>query len=895
MSQFLNEWWPWLFRNRSPGGSKPFPTLEIFREACEPGGFFERAYGTHIRGLHYWESGFSYKFFNVSDLANFGNRFISELNETGTKTIETLLRDTEETSDALVMAADALGDAISREEYSHIGNLFELAVRPFWKLGGYAAVPIVGSQALEDRLTNYLFEKLHEKGIAKSKFGDYFTALTDCAVESPLKVSNKSLDAIIAAIGQDTACAALFADSQPQDAPEAIVAGLHQFPAVRTMLEQHTQEYEWVTYKWCGGTSTIADFARQLRHRLVKQPQQKKISLDKERERIISELGIDRQHAAYFDALRGLIHIKEVKTAAMSRACYQLEKFREYVAKEAGISLELTGCMLSDDYRAFLAGRTIDEAELRRREQVFVWSTEQGSIMLSGDAAKRYLEGKLGDLLAAPEQRSYTGTVASPGVVTGTARIVTDARKEGSKIKKGDIIFVPRTTPDYVPYLESGAVVGIVTSERSLAQHATTIARELNIPCIVGATMALFGVEDGEHIRLNKEPGLVEKITKEEHTLTITDKAEPDVATIKFQSSGGTQEYRNASRVIWLHEDYNGSSNERDLGTGGLADGRLNALVGNKAANQIKQYSKHNVPEGFVLTAAFFDDFLRMSGISLEKLADELREMKQDDVLGLQALASTYEERFASVSMPPRLLKIIETAYETLLKRIQDSEKRLGVPFSKSPGQPQLIARSSCRYEDEDASGGSTYAGIYESYGKIGGISNLAAKVILCYASGYSDRALSHMRRQGVNPAENSIPVLVEHQLPAESSGVIYTQHDSKGTTLIEAVRGQCEVLVGGEGGAPDHYELNSQGELATFLPNNQAFGYFPDDKEGFARRELPDRSRILTDAQLYELFRIGRYIEADCGSQQDIEFAIVGPLIFITQNRNFPQLSEVR
>lgn len=54
--------------------------------------------------------------------------------------------------------------------------------------------------------------------------------------------------------------------------------------------------------------------------------------------------------------------------------------------------------------------------------------------------------------------------------------------------------------------------VAIVTDEEGLMSHAAIIAREFDIPCIVGTKYATDIFKDGDKIEVNANNGVVRKI-----------------------------------------------------------------------------------------------------------------------------------------------------------------------------------------------------------------------------------------------------------------------------------------------------------------------------------------------------------------------------------------------
>ncbi len=79
------------------------------------------------------------------------------------------------------------------------------------------------------------------------------------------------------------------------------------------------------------------------------------------------------------------------------------------------------------------------------------------------------------------------GAAASPGIGTGAVRIL-KSPKEINKVKQGDVLVAPMTSPDYVPAMKKASA--IVTDEGGLTSHAAIVSRELGVPCIVGAKEA---------------------------------------------------------------------------------------------------------------------------------------------------------------------------------------------------------------------------------------------------------------------------------------------------------------------------------------------------------------------------------------------------------------------
>lgn len=98
------------------------------------------------------------------------------------------------------------------------------------------------------------------------------------------------------------------------------------------------------------------------------------------------------------------------------------------------------------------------------------------------------------------------GISASPGIGTGIVRILRSP-KEIDKIKSGDILVAPMTSPDYVPAMKKATA--IVTDQGGMTSHAAIVSREMGIPCVVGTKDGTKVLKDGNIVTVNGTSGEV--------------------------------------------------------------------------------------------------------------------------------------------------------------------------------------------------------------------------------------------------------------------------------------------------------------------------------------------------------------------------------------------------
>jgi phosphohistidine swiveling domain-containing protein len=122
------------------------------------------------------------------------------------------------------------------------------------------------------------------------------------------------------------------------------------------------------------------------------------------------------------------------------------------------------------------------------------------------------------------QTRTIQGNVACRGKVRGRVKIVRNL-KELSKVEKGDILVAKMTTPDFMVAINRA--VAIVTDEGGVTCHAAIVAREYNIPCIIGTKIATKTLSDNDLVEVDAFEGkvrILETITVPEDVKILSGK-----------------------------------------------------------------------------------------------------------------------------------------------------------------------------------------------------------------------------------------------------------------------------------------------------------------------------------------------------------------------------------
>ena len=185
-----------------------------------------------------------------------------------------------------------------------------------------------------------------------------------------------------------------------------------------------------------------------------------------------------------------------------------------------------------------------------------------------------------------------------------------------------------------------------------------------------------------------------------------------------------------------------------------------------------------------------------------------------------------------------------------------------------------------------------SFAGQYDTYLNLTSLDQILSGVKACWSSLWSERARAYRRDNGSSSDDVAMGVVVQQQVPAEVSGVLFTLNPTTGRErqmVVEAVWGLGEGLVSGRI-TPDHYVVDgwSKKVIARQIADKQTM-VVPQATSGVGDASVPPRDRqepCLTDEQLIQLTHLGYQIQAIYGYPQDIEWSLCDGQFHILQSR---------
>ncbi len=291
------------------------------------------------------------------------------------------------------------------------------------------------------------------------------------------------------------------------------------------------------------------------------------------------------------------------------------------------------------------------------------------------------------------------------------------------------------------------------------------------------------------------------------------------------------------------------------------------------------------VPDGFAITADAFRHFIREAGIG-EKIRATLADLDTREVANLSERGQAVRQAIVGTTLPTDLQDQITAAYLQL--------------------EGDVAVRSSATAEDLPSA---SFAGQQETYLNIRGAPALLEACRLCFASLFTDRAISYRADRGIDHFKVALSIGVQRMVRSDlaCSGVIFTIDTETGfrdAVMVSAAYGLGENIVKGMV-TPDEYTVfkptlkTGHRPLLQKIVGSKEFKLVYDVDSGKPVKNIPvpleDRARLaLTDDDVLQLARWACIVEDHYSAKRghympmDLEWAkdgLTGEL-FILQAR---------
>jgi pyruvate,water dikinase len=313
-------------------------------------------------------------------------------------------------------------------------------------------------------------------------------------------------------------------------------------------------------------------------------------------------------------------------------------------------------------------------------------------------------------------------------------------------------------------------------------------------------------------------------------------------------------------------------------------------VVGGKNASLGEMYSQLTskgirVPNGFAITAHAYRNFLKEQQLYTE-IKSILTGLDVKNVTALTEAGKKIRARIMAASFSAEFIHEVSTHFD-ILKQASTSKYACSV-----------AVRSSATAEDlPDAS----FAGQQETFLNVRTVPQLLKAVQECYASLFTDRAISYREAHGYDHMDVFLSVTVQNMVRSDkgASGVMFTLDTESGfdkVVLINAAYGLGEYVVKGRI-TPDQYYIfkptlaQGKSSIISKRIGSKSVKLVYSAKGGTKQERVPKKDQeqvVLSDADIKQLAEWGVLLESYYGRAQDIEWAKDGYTgeLFIVQSR---------
>ncbi|MBL7495923.1 phosphoenolpyruvate synthase [Frankia sp. CNm7] len=302
------------------------------------------------------------------------------------------------------------------------------------------------------------------------------------------------------------------------------------------------------------------------------------------------------------------------------------------------------------------------------------------------------------------------------------------------------------------------------------------------------------------------------------------------------------------------------------------------AVVGGKAAHLggLSRIEGIRVPAGFCVTTNAFRRIMA-DAPSIANLLDQLSRLNPDDREAVRTLSAEIRRTIEGIAIPGGLATVITHALAQLGERAA------------------YAVRSSATAEDLPTA---SFAGQQDTYLNIVGPAEILRHVSRCWASLFTERAVTYRQRNGIDHRAVHMAVVVQQMVFPDAAGILFTADPVTGNrkvATVDASFGLGEAVVSGLVN-PDVFKVRDGAIVAQAVAAKQrAIHALP---AGGTREVAIDPHRqeqpALTNTQILRLVRLGRRIEAHFGRPQDIEWCLVDDDFQIVQSRPITTLFPI-
>ena len=413
------------------------------------------------------------------------------------------------TSDALLESAREIARAVSPQlTNKELLGLYQRFITFLREVYHFGLVPTFLDCKEYTYVTDLIGSILEERGVRKEDRGVVFATLTTPTFSWDFTIAEDELRQMISCVREHSvwkdAALSLSLDQLQGEHRELV-----------ELYELYCQRFGWLQYGYEGPLMSTTDLHRMVRERILRVGDDRSVRQSAERQHrqveaqqqeAIARYGFSEEYVRWFALARRMAFYKSYRRLRQSQSYALLEPLLRLIAQRSGLPLELWRMLTPQEVERALESPWSPPDDLNDRRQLCVYGSVNGeSFLLSGLGARQFVDHAIAHL---PERQRplLNGQVAYPGVVEGQV-VVVRSPEDADDVPTGCIIVSPSLNPHMQLAMERCRA--IVTDAGGLTCHAAIVAREYQIPCIVGVANATAQIHTGDYVRVDANHGVI--------------------------------------------------------------------------------------------------------------------------------------------------------------------------------------------------------------------------------------------------------------------------------------------------------------------------------------------------------------------------------------------------
>ncbi|MBN8536653.1 MAG: phosphoenolpyruvate synthase [Deltaproteobacteria bacterium] len=284
------------------------------------------------------------------------------------------------------------------------------------------------------------------------------------------------------------------------------------------------------------------------------------------------------------------------------------------------------------------------------------------------------------------------------------------------------------------------------------------------------------------------------------------------------------------------------------------------------------------VPDWVVFGKRYFQSYVDYYSLT-EKMNQIIDELNRNKISASQA-----ENEFSKLFLDPPTPDFLVQELKKALRHFSSEDTLM---FS---------VRSSAADEDGVSH---SFAGQLSSFLYLSDFEEIIFAMRKCWASGFTERGLVYRRKNNISVNKIQVSVVLQKMIDPDESGVLFTcdpVSQKLDHYVISAVRGVGEGLVSGALPADTFWLENSTGLMVKRDIVEKKTAMKKGKQGETVLIDMEEREWLrpaLSEKQLLEIWKLGKFIEGYFQRPQDIEWAIQGEKLYILQTRPVTHLEQ--